>query len=57
MAIEVISEIKQKNNQSFALLDSNNVRGGLHYADNYTDILNTNPDTLHEGTLVYVKND
>ena len=30
MAIELISELTQKNNQKFPLLDSNKIRGGIY---------------------------
>lgn len=55
--IEVIGQLKPKNNASFALADVNDLRGGYIQVTNMSDMeafLNTNK--LKEGMLCYVKN-
>lgn len=54
--IEVIGQLKPKNNASFALADVNDLRGGYIQVTNMSDMeafLNTNK--LKEGMLCYVK--
>ena len=55
--IEVIGQLKPKNNASFALADVNDLRGGYIQVTNMSDMeafLSTNK--LKEGMLCYVKN-
>lgn len=56
MAIEVISEIVPKNNGKFSIVDTNNVRGGLHSVNNVEDLTNIPDSNKKEGMMVYVKN-
>lgn len=54
--IEIIGQLKPKNNQSFALLDANDLKGGYIQVDTIAEMegfLNTNK--LKEGMLCYVK--
>ena len=55
--IEVIGQLKPKNNANFALADVNDLRGGYIQVTNMSDMeafLSTNK--LKEGMLCYVKN-
>lgn len=55
--VEVIAQIKPKNNAKFALADVNDLRGGYIQVDNISDMeafLSTNK--LKDGMLCYVKN-
>lgn len=54
MAIEVISEIVQKNNQQFPLMDSNNIRGGFYSVQTVEDRDNIPKSRQKEGMLCYV---
>ena len=54
MAIELISEIVQKNNQDFALIDSNNVRGGVYSVQSVSDRDNIPTKRRKSGMLCYV---
>lgn len=54
MAITLISNIKQANNGTFALIDSNDIAGGLYHVDT-VDEMNTLPvERLKIGMLCYV---
>ena len=57
MAVELISEIKQKNNQPFALVDSNNIRGGCYSVETIEERDNIPKDRRKIGMLCYVKNE
>ena len=55
--IEVISQIKPKNNQKFAIADVNDLKGGYIQVDTISQMnafLSTSK--LKEGMLCYVKN-
>ena len=55
MAIELISELTQKNNQKFPLLDANKIRGGIYQPTKLTE-MNNIPDNCRKiGMLCYVK--
>ena len=55
MAIELISELTQKNNQKFPLLDANKIRGGIYQTTKLTE-MNNIPDNCRKiGMLCYVK--
>lgn len=57
MAVELISEIIQKNGQDFALVDANNIRGGF-YQVTTMDERNAIPDKRKKnGMLCFVLND
>lgn len=57
MAVYVIDEIKQQNDANFAVVDSNNIRGGLYHADTEADMLSIPRERLKEGSLCYLKED
>lgn len=54
MAIEVISEITQKNQQDFPIVDANNIRGGIYQVQNATERDNIPVVRRKEGMLCYV---
>lgn len=54
MAITLISNLKQANNGSFWLVDSNDVRGGLYHVDTVAEMSVLPVDNLKEGMLCYV---
>lgn len=54
MAVEVISEIVQKNNQDFPVADSNNLRGGFYSVNSIQDRDNIPISRRKEGMLCYV---
>lgn len=54
MAIELISEIVQKNNQDFPLIDSNNVRGGVYSVQSVSDRDSIPDKRKKSGMLCYV---
>ena len=57
MAIEIIDILSQKNNGEFALVDSNDIKGG-YYQVNDIEERNSIPSIRRkEGMLCYVKND
>ena len=56
MAVEVISQIKQKNGLGFPIVDSNDLKGGLYSLDNYQDLSSIPDIRKKEGMLVYIKN-
>lgn len=55
MAIELISELTQKNNQKFPLLDSNKIRGGIYQTAKLTEMNSIPDDSRKVGMLCYVK--
>ena len=54
MAIELISEITQKNGQQFPLVDSNNLRGGFYSVANIAERDSIPVIRRKEGMLCYV---
>ena len=54
MAITLISDIKQANNGTFWLVDSNDIRGGLYHVDSVAEMNVLPTDNLKEGMLCYV---
>lgn len=57
MAIELIDTVRPKNNQPFPIVLSEDIKGGLQYADSY-DIMLSIPDRRRSvGMLCYVNND
>ena len=57
MAIEVISEITQKNGQDFPVVDANNLRGGFYTVANSTERDNIPEVRRKEGMLCYVQDE
>ena len=57
MAIELISEIVQKNKGQFPLLDSNNIRGGFYSVDTEAERDSIPEQRRKIGMLCYVKKD
>lgn len=57
MAVELISEIIQKNNGPFALVDSNNIRGGCYSVETIEERNNIPEDRRKIGMLCYVQNE
>ena len=37
MAVEIISELRQKNGQGFPIVDTNNIKGGFYQVDTIAD--------------------
>ena len=54
MAITLISNIKQANNGTFWLVDSNDIRGGLYHVSQKAEMDVLPVDNLKEGMLCYV---
>ena len=54
MAITLISNIKQANNGTFALMDSNDIAGGLYHVDTETEMRALPEERLKVGMLCYV---
>ena len=54
MAIELISTITTKNNGGYAIVLSNEIKGGIHSKSTYEDMLKISNDRLQEGMLCYV---
>lgn len=54
MAITLIAGIKQANNGTFALIDSNDIHGGLYHIDKYAEIQNIPLERIKDGMLCYV---
>lgn len=54
MAITLISNIKQANNGTFWLADSNDIRGGLYHVDSVAEMNVLPAGNLKEGMLCYV---
>lgn len=57
MGVELISEIVQKNNQDFPLVDSNNIRGGIYTVNTIEERDSIPVRRRKEGMLCYVVND
>jgi hypothetical protein len=57
MAVEVISQIKQKNGLDFPIVDSNDLKGGLYSVQDQTELNNIPDVRKKEGMLVYVIDD
>lgn len=57
MAVELISEIVQKNGGKFPLLDSNNLRGGFYSVSTETERDSIPPERRKVGMLCYVTGD
>lgn len=55
MAVEVISEIVQKNGLDFALIDSNNLRGGLYSVKTIAERDSIPVKRIKQGMLCYVE--
>jgi len=55
MPIEIISEIVQKNNQPFALMDDSKIRGSYHVVEFLTDRDSINSDLRKFGMAVFVQ--
>lgn len=55
MAIEVISQLKQKNGLTFPIVDSNDVKGGFHNVATLDILLNTPSEILSEGMLAFTR--
>lgn len=55
--IEIISQVKPKNNGKFPIADVNDLRGGYIQVDELSEMNNFPEDKLKEGMLCYVKND
>lgn len=53
--IELISEIKQKNNGVFPLIDNNNIRGGVYSVNSLQDMYNIPKVRQKQGMLCYVQ--
>lgn len=54
MAITLISNIKQANNGTFALIDSNDIAGGLYHVDTVEEMNQLPGERLKIGMLCYV---
>lgn len=54
MAITLISNIKQANNGTFALIDSNDIAGGLYHVDTVDEMNQLPVERLKIGMLCYV---
>jgi hypothetical protein len=54
LAITLIAGIKQANNGTFALVDSNDIHGGLYHVDLLTEIQNIPLERIKDGMLCYV---
>ena len=54
MGVELISEIIQKNNQDFPLVDSNNIRGGVYTVNTVAERNNIPKVRIKTGMLCYV---
>ena len=57
MAVEIISELRQKNGQGFPIVDTNNIKGGFYQVDTIAE-RDAIPDIRkRDGMLCFVKND
>lgn len=54
MGVQVISELVQKNNGDFPIVDSNNIRGGCYQVSTMEDLYNIPEIRLKVGMLAYV---
>lgn len=57
MAVEIISELKQKGGQQFALIDANNIRGGFYQVEQLSDRDNIPEMRRKNGMFCFVEND
>lgn len=57
MAIEVISEITQKNNQTFPIANANNIKGGLYSVSTIEERDSIPESRRSEGMLCYVQDE
>ena len=57
MAVEIISELKQKNGQEFPVVDANNIKGGFYQVDTINERDAIPNVRKREGMLCFVKND
>lgn len=55
MAIEIIDTLKQKNNGTFGLVDSNDIIGGFYQTDNITERNSIPSNRRKEGMFCWVK--
>lgn len=54
MAITLIAGIKQANNGTFALVDSNDIHGGLYHTDTFAEMQEIPLERIKDGMLCYV---
>ena len=54
MAITLIAGIKQANNGTFALVDSNDIHGGLYHTDTFAEMQEIPLERVKDGMLCYV---
>lgn len=54
MAITLIAGIKQANNGTFALVDSNDIHGGLYHVDYFAEMQEIPLERIKDGMLCYV---
>lgn len=54
MAITLIAGIKQANNGTFALVDSNDIHGGLYHTDTLAEMQGIPLERIKDGMLCYV---
>lgn len=54
MAITLIAGIKQANNGTFALVDSNDIHGGLYHTDTLAEMQEIPLERIKDGMLCYV---
>ncbi len=57
MAIELIDTVRPKNNQPFPIVLSEDIKGGLQYADSYDVMLSIPEKRRSAGMMCYVSND
>ena len=57
MAIELIDTVRPKNNQPFPIVLSEDIKGGLQYADSYDVMLSIAQGRRSAGMMCYVRND
>lgn len=57
MAVEIISELKQKNGQGFPIVDANNVKGGFYQVGTIEERDAIPSVRKRDGMLCFVKND
>lgn len=54
MGVQIISELVQKNNRDFPIVDSNNIRGGCYQVNTLDELYNIPTIRLKTGMLAYV---
>ena len=54
MGVQIISELVQKNNRDFPIVDSNNIRGGCYQVNTLDELYNIPTIRLKIGMLAYV---